>query len=186
MRTNITAITSYANALAAAISPTAFIILLIPYGLRWGLTSLLVPLHTPILSALIFSAATILGIAAHEALHVVGFVMFGHAPWREVRVGIKRSGIVTPFARCHATLTISAYRHAALLPGVTLGLIPGSTALVSGNGWLALWSALMGMGALGDVATFWLLRNIPSSTRICNGAIVDEGKFESEGAGKKI
>ena len=44
----------------------------------------------------------------------------------------------------------------------------------------------MGMGALGDVATFWLLRNIPSSTRICNGAIVGEGKFESEGAGEKI
>lgn len=104
--------------------------------------------------------ALLLGVVVHELLHAAGFLAFGRVPRESVRLGFQRRTL-TPFASCSVAVTADAYRAAALLPALALGLLPAFAAWWLGSGVLILWSWLMLALAGGDLAAVWAIRAVP-------------------------
>jgi hypothetical protein len=153
-----------ANALALLWLPVAVALILGPFMVIWDTRALgagvvrLLPL-----AVLVPSLAG--GIVVHELLHAAGFLAFGRVPRRNVRVGVHR-WTLTPYATCRAPVTAAAYRAAALLPAVGLGVVPGVVSVATGAGWLAAWAALMLALAGGDLAAVWAIRRLPPGTPV--------------------
>lgn len=105
------------------------------------------------------------GVPLHEALHLLGYVVFGKAPWKALRVGILWKQL-TPYAACTVPLPVRAYRRAIVLPGVALGLIPMLLGLLTRSTGLTLGGGFLLGAATGDLLILWLLRSTPSTHRV--------------------
>jgi hypothetical protein len=104
-------------------------------------------------------------VVLHEALHAVGFLLFGRARPSTLHFGVDRATL-SPYAGCRAPLPANAYRAAVLLPGVALGVVPVVGGLVGGTAWLTLWGAFMLVTAGGDLAVLLVLRGVPGRARV--------------------
>jgi hypothetical protein len=153
-----------ANALALLWLPVAVALVLGPFVLIWGLRALGTGV-VRLLPLAVIVPGIAGGIVAHELLHAAGFLAFGRVPRRDVRVGVHRRTL-TPYATCRAPVAAAAYRAAALLPAVGLGVVPGVVSVVTGAGWLAAWAALMLALAGGDLAAVWAIRRLPPATSV--------------------
>jgi hypothetical protein len=131
------------------------------HGALWGAQPLLAIRHRP--GAFLFAGALVLGIVAHELLHLLGFVWFGGAPWSAVHVELRRTTIA---AHCAVPLPVRSYRAAVALPGVVLGFVPTVIGLASGAAWLTVYGAVMLGAAVGDVRVLWRLRGVSAGERI--------------------
>ena len=129
------------------------------YGAVWGLEKLLDALLTTFQSWL-FLVLLILGMAAHEGLHAIGWQIFGRLPWGTVKFGFHLKTL-TPYAHCPVPLPIRAYRLGGLLPGVALGLLPAALGVITGSGAWMLYGMLFSVAASGDLLSLWLLRRVP-------------------------
>jgi Putative zincin peptidase len=168
-----------ANLIGLAWLPLAGLLAIGPFLLRFGGEPLAARLPTldawPVLLPLL-----VLGILAHESLHLVGFLFFGGVPRSSVRMGFQRRTL-TPFAACRTPVPAGAYRKAALLPAVVLGLLPTIAAVIAGSAELALWAWAMLALAGGDLAAVWAIRRIPSTSLVLDHPsrvgceVVDEG-----------
>jgi hypothetical protein len=58
------------------------------------------------------------------------------------------------------------YKIGAAMPGLLLGLLPASLALLSRNGWLLIYGVLFTWTAGGDALILWLLRNVEPGARV--------------------
>jgi hypothetical protein len=153
-----------ANALALLWLPVAAALVLAPFVSVWGSGALGAGL-AQLLSLAVKLPTMAASIVLHELLHGAGFLLFGRVPRGAVRLGVHRRTL-TPYATCHAPVTVSAYRGAALLPAAVLGVVPGVLGLASGIGWLAAWAALMLAVAGGDLAAVWAVRRLPADTLV--------------------
>lgn len=131
------------------------------HGALWGVQPLLAIRYRPF--AFLFAGALVLSILAHELLHLVGFVWFGRAPWRAVRVELRG---LTIAAHCAVPLPAWSYRAAVALPGVVLGVVPAVIGMLSGVAWLTVYGAVMLGAAVGDARVLWVLRGVPSGEEI--------------------
>ncbi|HUF49336.1 MAG TPA: DUF3267 domain-containing protein [Longimicrobiales bacterium] len=111
------------------------------------------------------AAVIVLAIVMHEALHGIGFCCFGRAPRHSVRFGIHWKTL-SPFAGSSAAMPARGYRLAVLLPGLVLGVLPALGSLVNGSAALAMFGALMVMGAGGDAAALWAMRHVPGDVLV--------------------
>ena len=99
------------------------------------------------------------GMILHEMLHVWGFRLFGRVPDTAVRLGFNWRAFA-PFAHVSVPVTAAAYRQAALLPGVVLGVLPAAAGMAVGSGLVVAFAVIMQVAALGDVLIVWQLRDV--------------------------
>ena len=130
--------------------------------------------------------AVIVGIFAgtylHELIHATSFRHIGKASKAAVGMGVHWK-VLTPYAWCKEPISAAAYRWAAVLPGITLGVIPFVVSLIVAEAWLAVWGVFFTLAASGDFLVLWLIRDLERATWIidhpsrCGCAIV-QGEIE--------
>jgi hypothetical protein len=105
---------------------------------------------------LIFIAAVIL----HEAIHAVGWKVFGGLAWSDLTFGIDRKTL-SPYCHARAPMRAQAYRIGAALPGILTGIVPALVGIVFADAALTLLSAVMVSAAVGDALVLWVIRDVP-------------------------
>ena len=92
----------------------------------------------------------LIGLVTHEALHALGFYLFGKVNIATIRFGFNWRTI-TPFAHCSTVMSASAYKGAVLLPPIVLGFVPGIFGIALGVVWFTAWGSLFTAVAVGDL-----------------------------------
>jgi hypothetical protein len=152
----------FANGLAIAVLLGTALVAGGVYSILWGAPTfgdLGEVLDHPILAVLGVSVASIV---AHELLHAVGFHIVGGVPVSQIRFGVIWRA-AAPYASTRAAVTASAYRWAAVLPGILLGLLPLVAGIALGSLLLAFYGLLMFAAAGGDFAALWGMRRVNGS-----------------------
>lgn len=111
--------------------------------------------------------AIILGIATHEIIHGLGWMIFGRKPLSAIKFGFQWKTL-TPYAHLKEPVEVSVYRIGTFMPGFILGLLPYILSLLFNDGnlfWMGLFHTA---GAGGDWLVLWLLRNVK------NGMLVED------------
>jgi len=147
----------------AGLLPTLLIVTF--FSLRWlGRTVPRDRLHfTGTGGFLLFLAVLVVGIAVHEGLHALGWILFARQPWKTIEFGFKQ---LTPYAHARRPMPVTGYRLAIFLPGLLLGIVPGLVAIATGSTFLLATGLLFTFTAGGDFLVLWLLRRVPRSARV--------------------
>lgn len=153
-----------ANVVGGLLLPAAAGAVLLPFWLLWGWDALRAGI-AGVFATWLFLPVFAALVVAHEALHGVGFLLFGRAPRGALHFGIDR-GTLSPFAGCRAPLSAAAYRGALLLPALLLGVVPAVAGWATGNGVLAVAGAGMIAAAGGDLLVLWIIRDVPARARV--------------------
>lgn len=101
----------------------------------------------------------LLGFLIHEIIHICSYLFFGNASLKDLKIGFQFK-TVTPYAHCSKSMTITAYRISALMPGLMLGLLPAIISLILGNAYLFILAIIFTVAAGGDLLLIYLLRNV--------------------------
>jgi hypothetical protein len=110
-------------------------------------------------------AAYAIGVVVHEALHVVGMLVFGRVSWRSVTGGHRISeGVV--YVHTTQPMSARAYRGVLVLPGILTGIVPVLIGWITGSWWLTIYGWLMTTSAVGDIAIIRLIRDLSSDTPV--------------------
>jgi hypothetical protein len=103
--------------------------------------------------------AYLVGVVVHEALHVVGMLIFGRVSLRSVEWGHRISeGVV--YVHTTEPMSARAYRGVLLLPGILTGIVPVLLGWWTGSMWLTVFGWLMTTSAVGDLAILRLIRDL--------------------------
>lgn len=105
------------------------------------------------------------GIAVHEALHAVTWLIAGKLQLRDVAFGVTWR-VLMPYSHPRRPLTVRAYALGALMPGLVLGAIPAVVGLSCGLGAWSGWGAIFLAAACGDLLVLWSLRGLDRSTLV--------------------
>jgi len=101
----------------------------------------------------------------HEGLHALGFMLFGGVPREAISIRAEWKNLdVQTF--CGAPVSASAFRKAALLPALVLGIIPAIVSIVYGIGWLAFWSVLALNAVTYDLLCVWVIRSLDADDMV--------------------
>jgi len=125
-------------------------------------------------------AGILAGTYLHELIHATSFRRIGRASKAAVGIGVHWK-VLTPYAWCKEPISAAAYRWAAVLPGIILGVIPFLVSLIVTEAWLAAWGIFFTLAASGDFLVLWLIRDLAPATWIidhpsrCGCAIVEGG-----------
>ncbi len=146
------------------------LVVALPFGIVNGWTSLIPPplgvdfLGDVSLGVLILIGVYTLSIPVHEGLHALGMIATG-TPTSAITFGAKlRQGVV--YIHCSRPMSLSAYRFTLLLPVALTGVLPAAVAVAIGSHWIAIYSALMIVSAVGDLEMVYRLRGLPSETMV--------------------
>ncbi|MGQ9888531.1 MAG: DUF3267 domain-containing protein [Aggregatilineales bacterium] len=145
----------------------ALSLLLIPlavFAWLWGVDLLLNALTSLESLALALLGFALL-IVAHELVHAIGWVVFGRLPLSAIRFGVDRKTL-SPYACALLPMPAGAYRVGAALPLLVTGVVPWLLALLTGSGALAVVSALLISGAVGDLLVLSVIRSVPAQARV--------------------
>jgi hypothetical protein len=96
-----------------------------------------------------YIASLAAGIICHELLHGLAFSKFSIQGFKHVKFGFNAKALA-PYAHCKVPLERNYYMLALLLPGVILGLIPATIALIIGDVLFYAWSLFFILAAIGD------------------------------------
>lgn len=114
---------------------------------------------------LVMAVLYIIFIVLHEVFHLIGFMIFGGAKFKELDYGINlKLGIA--YATTIKPMTNSAMKKALLLPFWTTGILPTVAGLYIGSFTLMITGALLIAGAVGDFAMYKELRPFPNDALI--------------------
>jgi len=134
----------------------------VPFSALWGFDLLWqdAKAYFPLVLAAFF-----VGIFVHEWLHAISFRIFGGVTKESIsyRRQWKTLDIQT---MCAAPMTAGAYRIAALMPALLMGLVPAAISLAYGIGWLAVWSVLALNSVTSDIVSVWAIRSMGNSERV--------------------
>ena len=119
----------------------------------------------PTSGALALTLAVILGIFLHEAIHGIGWMIFGRKRFDVIRFGFQWKSL-TPYAHLQEPVEVNAYRIGAFLPGFLLGICVYILSLVLGDGNLFWFSLVHTSAAGGDWLILWLLRHVRAGTLV--------------------
>lgn len=140
---------------ATGLSLVMMIVPLLIYIMVWGWQDLFAGFNGFVLVGLV-----IFFTLWHEGFHAIGWKYWGNLEWRDLKFGFAWRALA-PYCHAKAPMQADAYRFGAALPGVMTGLVPFLGALVIGNGMMAIASAVMISGAVGDVYVLWVMREVP-------------------------
>jgi hypothetical protein len=147
---------------AVVLSLVLLIVSGIPYLLIWGFpASWRFSLGEILLT---FLALAVL-VVAHEAIHAIGWMIFGGVPPSSIRFGVDAKTL-SPYAHTSTPMKATGYRIGAALPGILTGIVPTIIGTVIGHGWLTFLGAFMVMGAVGDLLVLWAIRDVPGNARV--------------------
>lgn len=145
--------------IAFATIPAAMLALFIPYQLRWGLFAPRLPAGRELVSLLGLLAVLLGGLLLHEAMHLLGYRLFGRVPRGAARFHFGRAAL-TPQVQCDVAIRAAAYRRVLLLPALLLGVIPAVAAFLFGSWWALIWATWMLAASGGDFAALWAMRGV--------------------------
>ncbi len=149
-----------ATGIGAALTPLIALVVFGPYWLFWGTSSLV--RATAIFAHLeILLPALVISVVAHEALHLLGYRIFGKIRWKDFRWGFKLWPLAA-YVYATTAVTSSTYRWCVALPAIVLGAAPTLIGIAGGSGWMLLYGFLMLISAGGDFAILWRIRRIPA------------------------
>ncbi|MFC1879585.1 DUF3267 domain-containing protein [Chloroflexota bacterium] len=152
--------------------PPVLLIIVLPYLLIWG-TSSLSRLLEPTQEGLGALLALLLGgTIVRELLHGLTWQIAGKLPRKAIKYSIHWKTL-TPYAHCKIPIEIQTYRLGDAMPGLILGLLPAVLALLTGSGWLLAFGVIFTWGAGGDLLIIWLLRNVQP------GALIEDHPSEA-------
>ena len=118
-----------------------------------------------LLSFFYFFAAYILLIILHEIFHLIGFILFGRIPYKELDYGINlKLGVA--YATTKKPLTNAAMKKALLLPFCPTGILPTIIGLTLDNFVIVIVGALLIAGAIGDFYMYKELRKYPNDATV--------------------
>lgn len=113
----------------------------------------------------LLSIAIIMGIATHELIHGLTWMIFGRKSLSTVKFGFQWKTL-TPYAHLKEPVEINVYRIGTFMPGFILGILPYLLSLLLNDGnlfWMGLFHTA---GAGGDWLVLWLIRNVKSGTLV--------------------
>lgn len=104
-------------------------------------------------------------IALHEIFHLIGFMIFGKAGFKQLEYGVNlKLGVA--YATTTKPLTNKAMKKSLLLPFWTTGVIPTIIGFALQSNMLLLLGAFLIAGALGDFYMYTELRKFPDTSLI--------------------
>lgn len=116
-------------------------------------------------SIIMFSTYYTMFIVLHEALHLVGFILFGRVSLKSLSYGLKpEQGIA--YATTTEKLTNRAMKASLLLPFWITGVIPTVVGFYINSTTLILAGAFLMAGAVGDFMMYIALRKFPNNVLI--------------------
>lgn len=115
--------------------------------------------------AVILLVITILAVVVHEMLHAIGWMVAGGLSWSQIRFGVDKKTL-SPYTHAQVPMTATAYRIGSVLPGIITGLLPAVVGLISGNGPLTMFGAVMLSAAIGDIFVLWIIRKVPGNALV--------------------
>ncbi len=147
---------------ALALSFVLLIVPVIPYFLMWGFPD---SWKFGIGEVLLTFLGLALLVVAHEAVHALGWMIFGGVPISGIRFGIDKKSL-SPYAHARVPMQATGYRIGAALPLIITGILPTLIGTLIGHGWLVFLGAFMIMGAVGDLLILWAIRHVPGDARV--------------------
>lgn len=100
-------------------------------------------------------------IILHEVFHLIGFMLFGKAAYKDLDYGVNlKLGVA--YATTNKTLTNAAMKKALLLPFWMTGVLPAVVGFSIDCFTLVLLGALLIAGAIGDFYMYKELRKFPN------------------------
>lgn len=111
------------------------------------------------LGLFLFVVGYIVLIVLHEASHLIGFVLFAKVPWRSLDFGINLQ-LGVAYATTSEAVQNKAMRKVLILPFWTTGVLPAVIAISINSPLLALLSAWLIAGAVGDFTMIRELRTV--------------------------
>lgn len=151
--------------IAFATIPAAMLALFLPYQLRWGLFAPRLPAGRELAALLGLLAVLLAGLLLHEAVHLLGYWLFGRVPRGATRFHFGRAAL-TPQVQCDTPIRAAAYRRMLLLPALLLGVIPAMAAILLGSWWALIWGTWMLAASGGDFAALWAMRGVGSDAPV--------------------
>ena len=107
----------------------------------------------------------LLGIVAHELIHGIAWMIFGHKPFSAIKFGFQWKTF-TPYAHLKEPVEINAYRIGGFMPGFILGICPYILSLLLGDGNLFWFGLVHTAAAGGDWLILWLIRNVKRGVQV--------------------
>ena len=104
-------------------------------------------------------AGFVILIIAHELIHGFTWQWTSDFRFRDIHYGVKWKTI-TPYAHLRKPIDIQPYRLGTAMPGIVLGVLPATLALIIGSGTLFWTGIFMIMAASGDMIVLYLLRDV--------------------------
>jgi hypothetical protein len=111
------------------------------------------------LGLFLFVVGYIVLIVLHEASHLIGFVLFAKVPWRSLDFGINLQ-LGVAYATTSDAVQNKAMKKVLILPFWTTGVLPAVIAISINSPLLALLSAWLIAGAVGDFTMIRELRTV--------------------------
>jgi hypothetical protein len=107
----------------------------------------------------------LMGVVVHELIHGVTWMVFGHKPLSDIKVGFQLKNL-TPYAHLKEPVEVNAYRIGAFMPGLILGIIVYIFSIFLGNADLFWFSLVHTCASAGDWLILWLIRKVKSDTLV--------------------
>lgn len=122
-------------------------------------------LWSAILNTLLFFIIYAVFIVLHEAFHLLGFMIFGQVPFRELKYGINLE-LGVAYATTAQPLSNKAMQRSLLLPFWTTGVIPAIIGFYINSTLLLIVAAFLIAGAVGDFAMYKELKKYPNDALV--------------------
>ncbi len=106
---------------------------------------------------LLFLITLVVGTVVHELIHGLTWGMFAKTRYKSISFGVIWK-MLTPYCHCSEPLKVPHYAVGALMPLITLGLLPAVVAIcLKSLFWLTM-AVLFIAAAAGDIMIVWRLR----------------------------
>ena len=119
----------------------------------------------PTWSLTVLILMVLLGVAAHELIHGLGWVIFGNKSFSAIKFGFQWKSF-TPYAHLKGPVEVNAYRLGAFMPGFVLGILVYLLSLALGDGSLLWFSLVHTAAAGGDWLILWLIRDVKPGMQV--------------------
>jgi len=104
-----------------------------------------------------FMIVLIVGVIVHELIHGLTWGLYAKSKFKSISFGVMWK-MLTPYCHCSEPLKVPHYAVGALMPLITLGLIPAVVAICLGSLFWLNMSIIFIAAAAGDIMIVWKLR----------------------------
>lgn len=104
-----------------------------------------------------FMIVLIVGVIVHEFIHGLTWGLYAKSKFKSISFGVMWK-MLTPYCHCSEPLKVPHYAVGALMPLITLGLIPAVVAICLGSLFWLNKSIIFIAAAAGDIMIVWKLR----------------------------